>query len=193
MKGEIVKKYRLFTASLFLATFLLALTAGDSVAQVLKQPNQVSKQQITGQDGSAKLAQCEKAVKSCKDVKVGKTWGEMRKSCRPFKSCKKDCRKSKRSCKRDARSTKRDCKKACKRKSGRAKRRCKRACRKNFRGSKKDCRGEKRDCKHECRNHYKGPCRSARRAFWKSLPRTGKCVIDGAGCIGAVIGETPNE
>ena len=182
-----MKKYRLFTASWFLITLLLALTTGESVAQVVDQ-------QDSGQNDSTKEEQCEKAIKSCKDVKVGKTWSDMRTSCRKLRLCNKNCRKSKRFCKQSARSTKRDCKKECKSKRGPAKRRCKKECRKDFRGSKKDCRGEKRDCKHECRNHYKGiACRNARNAFLKSLPKAVECAIDGNDCLSAATGEDSDE
>ncbi|MCA9546968.1 MAG: hypothetical protein KC613_21345 [Myxococcales bacterium] len=128
--------------------------------------------------------QCFGALKDAVQAHVGPKYQAMRGACAQFRGCKKTCRSAKKDAKADARADKKDCKAECKGKKGKAKRDCNKSCRQDFRADKKDARAAKRDCKADCRAAYlQGPCKSARKEFWKEIANTvkdnaGQCAQD---------------
>lgn len=91
-------------------------------------------------------------------------------ACKPFRRCKRTCRKEKRSDRRACRRNKRSCRRQCRRhRRRRDRRRCRRGCRRTKRRCKRSARRTKRACKRECKTTYKTrECRKARRGIFTS-------------------------
>ncbi len=79
---------------------------------------------------------------------IGTQYKSMRDSCSGLRTCKRDCRQSKR-----------DAIKKCRSLKGKEKRQCKR-----------DARRARRSCKASCRSQLEASdCRSGRQSFWKGV------------------------